>query len=65
MAPTHDAKRVTEDVDSHIRRRRDAVTRVVAEIADEHSVTGNHIDHHAVRGRRQQGTHPFDSHRSL
>ena len=33
MALAHDAKRVTEDVDSHIRRGRDALTRAVAEIA--------------------------------
>ena len=35
MALAHDAKRVTEDVDSHIRRGRDAVTRAVAAIANE------------------------------
>lgn len=33
MALAHDAQRVTNDVDSHIRRGRDAVTKAVAEIA--------------------------------
>ena len=35
MALAHDAQRVTDDVDSHIRRGRDAVNRAVAEIAGE------------------------------
>jgi hypothetical protein len=35
MALAHDAKRVTEDVDSHIRNGRDAVKRAVREIAAE------------------------------
>ena len=35
MALAHDAKRVTEDIDSHIRRDRDAVTRAVVKIADD------------------------------
>ena len=39
MALAHDAKRVTEDIDSHIRRGRDAVTRPVAEIADEEGLS--------------------------
>ena len=39
MALAHDAKRVTADVDSHIRRGRDAVTRAVAEIADEEGLS--------------------------
>ena len=39
MALAHDAKRVTEDVDSHIRTGRDAVTRAVAEIADEEGMS--------------------------
>ena len=39
MALAHDAKRVTEDVDSHIRRGRDAVTRAVAELADEEGLS--------------------------
>ena len=39
MALAHDAKRVTEDVDSHIRRGRAAVTRAVAELADEEGLS--------------------------
>ena len=39
MALAHDAKRVTDDVDSHIRTGRDAVTRAVAEIADEEGLS--------------------------
>ena len=39
MALAHDARRVTEDIDSHIRRGRDAVTRAVAEIADEEGLS--------------------------
>ena len=35
MALAHDAQRVTDDVDSHIRCGRDAVNRAVAEIAGE------------------------------
>ena len=35
MALAHDAQRVTEDVDSHIRNGRDAVKRAVSEIAAE------------------------------
>ena len=35
MVLARDAKRVTEDVDSHICRGRDATTRAVTEIADE------------------------------
>ena len=39
MALAHDAKRVTEDVDSHIWRGRDAVTRAIGEIADEEGLS--------------------------
>ena len=39
MALAHGAKRVTDDVDTHIRRGRDAVTRAVAEIADEEGLS--------------------------
>ena len=35
MALAHDAERVTDDVDSHIRHGREAVTRAAAELADE------------------------------
>ena len=39
MALARDGKRVTADVDSHIGRGRDAVTRAVAEIADEEGLS--------------------------
>ena len=39
MALAHDAKRVTEDVDAHIRKGRDAVTRAVAELAGEEGLS--------------------------
>ena len=39
LALAHDAKRVTEDVDSHIRSGRGAATRAVAEIADEEGLS--------------------------
>ena len=62
MALAHDAKRVTADVDSHIRRGRDAVTRAVAEIADEEglsrywlneAVTMRYLPEDPDRGERQ------------
>ena len=39
MALAHDAKRVTGDVDSHIRKGRDALTRAVAEVAGEEGLS--------------------------
>ncbi len=39
MALAHDAQRVTEDVDSHIRHGRETVTEAVAEIADEEGLS--------------------------
>ena len=39
MALAHDAERVTEDVDLHIRQGREAVTQAVAEIADEEGMS--------------------------
>ena len=62
MALAHDAKRMTEDVDSHIRRGRDAVTRAVAEIADEEgpskhwlneAVTMRYVPEDPDRGERR------------
>ena len=62
MALAHDAKRVTADVDSPIRRGRDAVTRAVAEIADEEglsrywlneAVTMRYLPEDPDRGERQ------------
>ena len=62
MALAHDGKRVIADVDSHIRRGRDAVTRAVTEIADEEglsryllneAVTMRHLPEDPDRGERQ------------
>ncbi len=39
MALAHDAQRMTDDVDSHIRQGREAVTKAVAEIADEEGLS--------------------------
>ena len=62
MALAHDAQRVTDDVDSHIRQGREAVTRAVAEIADEEglsrhwlneAVTMRHLPEDPDRGERR------------
>ena len=62
MALAHDAQRVTDDVDSHIRQGREAVTKAVAEIADEEglsrywlneAVTLRHLPEDADRGERR------------
>ena len=62
MALAHDAQRVTDDVDSHIRRGRDAVNRAVAEIAGEvglskywlnEAVTLRHLPEDPDRGERR------------
>ncbi len=62
MALAHDAQRVTDDVDSHIRRGRDAVNRAVAEIAGEvglskywlnEAVTLRHLPEEPDRGERR------------
>jgi len=39
MALAHVAERVTDDVESHIRRDPDAVTRAVGELADEEGMS--------------------------
>ena len=65
MALAHDAQRVTDDVDSHIRRGRDAITRAVAEIAAEEglskywlneAVTLRHLPEDPDRGERRAST---------
>ena len=62
MALAHDAQRVTDDVDSHIRQGREAVTKAVAEIADEEglsrywlneAVTLRHLPEDPDRGERR------------
>ena len=62
MALVHDAKRVTDDVASHIRRGRDVVTRAVAELADQdglskhwlnEAVTMRHLSEDPDRGERR------------
>ncbi len=62
MALAHDAKRVTADIDSHIRQGREALTKAVAEIADEEglsrhwlneAVTLRHLPEDPDRGARR------------
>ena len=62
MALAYDAQRVTEDVDSHIRQGRDAVSEAAAEIADEEglskywlneAVTLRHLPEDPDRGERR------------
>ena len=62
MALAHDAQRVTDDVDSHIRRGREAVTKAVAEIAGEvglskywlkEAITPRHLPEDPDRGERR------------
>ncbi len=62
MALAHDAQRVTDDVDSHIRHGREAVTKAAAEIADEEglskywlneAVTLRHLPEDPDRGERR------------
>ena len=62
MALAHDAQRVTDDVDSHIRRGREAVTKAAAELAGEEglskywlneAVTLRHMPQEPDRGARR------------